>query len=120
MATDPSLHCRTISPGWECMSESGNGGENPSQTLQMTTWTQEQEMTMELAKLFPSHLLTLLPGFVARKASTTVMVLAKTEETATEKMMQKAVCRRRQVTFLGLPMKRKEDKKESKREMRRM
>ncbi|KAF7235107.1 RLA class II histocompatibility antigen, DP beta chain [Varanus komodoensis] len=54
-------------------------------------------MTMELVKLFPSHLLTRFPGLVAMKARTTVMVFAKREETATEKMMLKAVCWRRQL-----------------------
>ena len=120
MATDPSLHRRMISPAWVCMSDSENGGELPSQMTQMRIWIPEQEMIMELARLFPSHLLTLFPGLVARKASTTVIVFANKEETATEKMMPKAVCLRRQVTFLGRPINRKEDKKDRRRETRRM
>ena len=88
--------------------------------VQMTPWTLEEEITMEFARLFPSHLLTWLPGFVARKASTTVIVLANTEETATEKMMLKADCWRRQVVLLGVPMNRKDNEKESRREMRRV
>ncbi|KAK9405295.1 type-2 vomeronasal receptor [Crotalus adamanteus] len=60
----------------------------------MRIWTAEQEMMMELAKLFPNHLFTLLPGFEARNASTTVIVLANTEDTATEKTMLNTVCRR--------------------------
>ena len=102
------------------MSNSGKEGEVPNQMLKRITCTQEQERMMELAKLFPSHLCILFPGFVAKKTSTTVTVLAKTEEMAAEKMMLKAVCRRRQVALLGWPINRNVVKKESRRETRRM
>ena len=108
-----------ISPGWECRSDSGNGGEMPSQTLQMPTCTLEQERTMELARVFPSHFLIVFPGLVAIKATTTMTVFANREEMATEKMTLKAVCRRRQVTLWGWPMNRKGDKKQKRREPRR-
>ena len=54
---------------------------------------------MEMASSFPNHFLILDPGLVAIKARTTMMVFASTEETAMEKMMAKAVCRRRHVLF---------------------
>lgn len=88
--------------------------------MQMKTWTLEQPRTMELVKLFPSHFFSLFPGFVAKKATTTVIVFAKTEEMAVEKMMLKTICCRRQVGLVGLPMKRKGVKKESRSEIRRM
>lgn len=75
---------------------------------------------MEFANLFPTHFFILDPGLVAMKARITVTLLANTEDKATEKTIPKAVCRRRQVTFPGLPMKRKEKRKQKRSEMRRM
>ena len=57
---------------------------------------------------------------MAIKAKITVKVLAKTQATDTEKMMPKTVCLRRQVTFPGHPMKRKEQRKQRSREERRV
>ena len=75
---------------------------------------------MEVASLFPTHFLMLEPGLVAMKATTTVMVLANTLETATEKIKPNTGCWRRQDNFPGCPMKRKEERKQSRREMRRV
>lgn len=104
----------------ECLSKTGKGGEVNSQTPQMPAWIREQERIIELASPFPTHFLMLDPGLVAMKATTTVMVLANTQEMATEKIMPKAVCRRRQVTFLGFPIKSKEQRKQKSRATRRM
>lgn len=71
------------------------------------------------ASPFPKHFLIVFPGLVARKARTTVMVLAKTQETEMEKMVLKMVCLKRQVTFPGQPMNKKEQRKQRRREERR-
>ncbi|XP_029139709.1 vomeronasal type-2 receptor 26-like [Protobothrops mucrosquamatus] len=81
-----------ISPGWECRSESGKGEEPPSQSAQIKIWTPEQERITKLAKLFPNHLFTRFPGFVARKANITVIVFTNKEDTATEKTMLNIDC----------------------------
>ncbi|KAM3821186.1 vomeronasal type-2 receptor 26-like [Vipera latastei] len=49
------------------------------------------------------------PGLVAMKARTTVTVLANMQEIATEKMMEKVVCRKQQVRVCGLPMNKNEE-----------
>ncbi|KAF7235451.1 Immunoglobulin alpha-2 heavy chain [Varanus komodoensis] len=84
------------------MSKSGNGAEVPSQMAQSRAWMREQERTMELASPFPTHFLILEPGLVAMKATTTVIVLASTEEIAKEKMTPKAECWRKQVEAMWL------------------
>ncbi|KAM6469625.1 vomeronasal type-2 receptor 26-like [Liasis olivaceus] len=81
---------RMIFPDCKFMSDSGKGGEVPNQMLQMTTYRPEQKRMMELAKFFPNHLCTLFSAFVAEKTSITMIVLAKAEEMAIEKMMLKA------------------------------
>lgn len=73
---------------------------------------------MKRDNLLSRHPLILLPGFVAMNAKTTVMVLASTQDTAIAKIMPKAICRNRQVTFPGHPMNSKEHKKQSMRVMR--
>lgn len=73
---------------------------------------------MVMANLFPTHLLILDSGLVAMKAKITMVVLANMQETATEKMRPKVICRRRQVTLLGLPMKSRAQRKESRRDIR--
>lgn len=73
---------------------------------------------MPYGNLFPNHPLMLLPGFVVMNAKTTVMVLASTQETAKAKTMAKAISWRRQVTIPGIPMNKKEQRKQNMREMR--
>ena len=90
-----------------------------NQAAQITPWMRGQARTMELVSCLPKNFFAMFPGLVAMKTRTTVTVFAKMEETATEKMMMKAACRRRQVTFVGRPMKRKEERKQNRREMRR-
>ena len=119
MVIDPSLQSNMISLAREYKSKFGNGGEVTSRTAQVTAWMRGQARTMELVNCLPKSFLAMFPGLVAMKARTTVTVFAKMEETAIEKVMLKAVCRRRQVTFVGQPMKRKEQRKQSRREMRR-
>ena len=64
--------------------------------------------------------LIVLPGFMALNARITVMVLAKTVETATVNTKPNATCWRTQVAVLGWPMKRKEQRKHGRREMSRI
>jgi hypothetical protein len=54
------------------------------------------------------------------KARTTVIVLAKTVETATVNIIPNMVCWRMQVAVLGYPMKSKEQRKQQVREMSKM
>ena len=107
------------SPAKEWKSKFGNGGEVASQTAQIIAWMKGRARTMEFASCLPKSFLAMFPGLVAMKTRTTVTVFAKMEEMATEKVILKAVCRRRQVTFVGWPMKRKEQRKQSRRKMRR-
>lgn len=74
---------------------------------------------MEVASLVPTNFLILDPGLVAMKARTNMMVFASTQETATEKKMPKAGCRRRHITFMGCPINSNTQRKQSRREMRR-
>ena len=54
------------------------------------------------------------------KAKTTMMVLAKMEDTAIVNTIPNVVCLRRQVADEGRPMKSKEQRKQKLREMRRV
>ena len=119
MVTDPSLHSTMISLPREEKSMFGNGGEVTSQKAQVIAWMRGQARTMEFASCLPKSFLAMFPGLVAMKARTTVTVLAKMEETPTVKVMLKIVCRRRQETFVGFPMKRNEQRKQRRRETRR-
>lgn len=75
---------------------------------------------MALVAFALTHFLILLPGWVAMKARTTVMVFANTQETEAEKMMPKAICWSKQVIFVGWPINSKEQRKQSMRDRRRM
>ena len=79
-----------------------------------------QEMAMECASVFPTHLLILEPGFVAMKATATMTVLDVMHETAMVNMVPKAICRKRHVNFAGRPMNNKAERKENRRAMRRV
>lgn len=79
----------------------GNGGDVLSQRVQMEAWIKVQERTVDTANFFPIHFFILELGWMATNANTTVRVLAKTLEMATEKIMPKVVCLRKQVNFTG-------------------
>ena len=64
--------------------------------------------------------LIVLPGFMALNARNTVMVLARTVETATVNLRPNVTCWRTQVTVLGWPMESKEQRKHGRREMSRI
>ena len=73
-----------------------------------------------LGVLNDSSHLTLLLGTVMLKARSTVIVLAKTVDTATVNRIPKVICCRRHLAVLGCPMKSNEQRKQSVREMSRM
>ncbi|KAJ1121229.1 hypothetical protein NDU88_009347 [Pleurodeles waltl] len=98
---------------------SGKGGDINNQITQMRTWASEQETTIDHGVFDPSHLLAWLLGFVALKAVTTTIVLARIEETLMEKTIPNMVCRSMQVYFRGLPTKMKVQRKQSMRDKRR-
>lgn len=120
MMKEPSLHFAMISLASDWISKSGYGGEVVIHTTQMPVWIRELTRIVKTETFLPSHLLMLDPGLEAMKATTTMIVLANTQEIATEKMMPKADCWRKQVTLLGFPRNRKEDRKQRRRERRRM
>lgn len=66
-----------------------------------------------------NHCLVLFPCVVTLKATTTVMALARTVETATGKTTPNVICWRMQVAVLGQQMKSKERKKPKTREVSR-
>lgn len=74
----------------------------------------------ELGAPDTNHCLILFPGAVALKARTTVMVLAKTVDTATVNTMANVVCWRMQVAVLGRPRKSREQRKHRHREASRV
>lgn len=119
MNTEPSLHSSIISSATDIISASGKGGVFASHNIQMTAWTREQESTIVVANFFPTHFFILDPGLVARKAKTTMMVLAKMHDTATEKMSPKVICRKRHIIAPGLKRNCNAQRKQSWREMRR-
>lgn len=57
--------------------------------------------------------LNLLSGSVTLKARTTVIVLARTVETATVNTIPNVICCKTQVALLGWPMKKKEHRKQN-------
>jgi hypothetical protein len=75
---------------------------------------------MKLGMRDNSNCFTFLPEEVTMKARTTVIVLAKTVETATVNIIPNMVCWRMQVAVLGYPMKSKEQRKQQVREMSKM
>lgn len=80
---------------------STNGGDTPSQIPQKTICMSVQMGMMNFGAPDISNPLSLLPEAVLLKARTTVMVFAKTVETATVKMTPNVVCCRMQVAVLG-------------------
>ena len=76
----------------ECASVSMKGGEVPSQILQRLSWIKEQMGMMKLGAPDTNHWHILLPGVLTWKATTTVIVLAKTLETATVKTTPNVIC----------------------------
>lgn len=109
-----------IFPFNECISICGNGGEILSQTVQSPAWIREKKRTTKTDNLFPNHFIIQDPGLVIVNAITTVIVLAKRDERATEKMMPNAVCRVRQVNIFGSPINSKGQRKQNRREIRKM
>lgn len=107
-------------PYSECASISMNGGAIPSQIPERVAWIKKQMKMTELDILDPQNHLVFLPGVVALKAKSTVIVFANMVETTTVNMIPNIICRRIQVAVLGRPMKSKEQRKHRKREMRRM
>ena len=58
-----------------------------------------------------------LPGPVNLKARITVIVLARTVETATVNTIPNVICCKTQVTLFGRPMKKKEHRKQNMSDM---
>lgn len=91
-----------------------------NQKTQMTICPEEQIIRRKAENCFLSHWFGLPIGLVTLNARTTVTVLARTEETATEKVVPKTACRRRQEIFVGRPMNSRGHRKDRMSERRRM
>jgi hypothetical protein len=88
---EPSWHWMTTWRGSEVMSLSGKGGEVPSQTPQRIICIKEATKTTEGDVPGSRHTWSLSLGLVTLKASATVRVLARMEETATVNTIAKVV-----------------------------
>lgn len=117
--TEPSLHSKLINLNWYLVLSSGNGGASDCQEIHKISCKREQMDIIRNETQGLVHLLNLLPGLVAMKAKTTMMVLAKMQEIQRVKIMPNAECLRRHVSFWGGPMKAKEQKKQRVKERRR-
>jgi hypothetical protein len=96
------------------------GGEVASQIPQKISWIRVQMGMTEFTAPDTSNHLIVLPGFIILKDRITVIVLAKTVETATVNTSPNVICWSIHVTVLGCPMNSKEQRKHRKREMSRM
>jgi hypothetical protein len=103
-----------------CASLSTKEGNVLSKIPHKISWMREQTGMTELEAPEVNNHLIVFPGFIALKARITVIVLAKTVETATVKMSPNEICWSMKVAVLGWPMKSKEQRKHRRREMSRM
>jgi hypothetical protein len=100
------------------MSLPGNGGEVPSQTPQRIICIKEARSTTDREASGLRHTCSLSLGLVTLKASATVRVLARMEETATVNTIAKVVWWRRQVVAVSRPKKSKEQRAQKVKEVR--
>lgn len=82
--------------------------------------TQEQNKTIKTVTLLPIIFFQWLPGFEALKATQTVIVLAKTEETAVEKTIPNKTWRYIQVVSVGRPINKNTHRNDIRMDTRRI
>lgn len=117
---DPSLHSKLMSVGCVCvLTYWGNGGASNTQRIHKIICKKEHMDRNKKETQRLVHIFSRLPGFVAMKANTTVIVFAKMQETQSVKTMPNADCRRRHFSAWGTPMKAKEQRKHRVNEKRR-
>lgn len=95
----------------------GNGGLVHNQMIQNTTCMSVKVTTVSLCCRGPNHFMALLLGSLARKATNTSIVFPRTQEIQRTKVIPNAVWRSMQDHSEGLPMKVREQRKHSFKEM---
>lgn len=105
------MHSTVMTPFVAFMLSSGDDGYIMTHEVQITLWMHVPVTIMELGTEDPTHFLRELFGLVALKAMTTVIVLAKIQDTQRENIVPKIACRMRQVMMEGRPRNKKEQRK---------